>query len=269
MTALDPASVIVRPAATVMMVRDSDEGLEVFMLRRNPASDFVAGAMVFPGGAVDPGDSAPDLLPLCAGLDDSAASAALNVPQGGLAFWVAAVRETFEESGILLAYDPDGLLVRFDDPHVHRRFTRHRSQVDAGLLPLDQLCADEQITLACDAIHYVSNWVTPIGSSRRYDTRFFVARAPAHQEGRHDDRETVDSMWIRPAAALDRADDLAIITPTASNLEVLDRFDTVDDLMAATRPPRPHEPTRRPVPAGEGATRIPLPGDPGAKGAPT
>lgn len=269
MTVIDPASVLVRPAATVMLVRDNDHGIEVFMLRRNPASDFVAGAMVFPGGAVDPGDSAPDVAPYCFGLTDAEASASLGVPEGGLAFWVAAVRETFEESGLLLAYDEHGRLVRFDDPHVMNRFSHHRSRVDAGLMPLGELCSHEQITLACDSINYVSNWVTPVGPTRRYDTRFFVAPAPTMQVGRHDDRETVDSMWVRPADALDRADDLSIIMPTARNLEVLDRFDSVDELMAATRAPDQQATKRPSMTEGEGATRIPLPGDPGAEGVPT
>lgn len=269
MTVLDPESVLVRPAATVMLVRDSNGGLEVFMMRRNPASEFVAGAMVFPGGAVDPGDSASTMAPFCAGLTDAEASAALDVPADGLAFWVAAVRETFEEAGLLLAYDDEGELVRFDDPGVEQRFSHYRDQVDAGLLPLPDLCTDEGITLAVDSVHYLSNWITPVGPSRRYDTRFFVARAPAHQEGRPDNRETVASAWLRPADALERADDLTIIEPTARNLELIDRFDTVDDLMAATQSPHPLVPDRPHIAEGEGATRIPLPGDPGVQGVPT
>lgn len=265
MTMLDPTSVLVRPAATVMVVRDTDHGIEVFMLRRNPGSDFVAGAMVFPGGAVDPGDSASDMERYCSGLNDAEASAALGVPEGGLAFWVAAVRETFEEAGLLLAYDSHGHLVPLDDPRVRRRFAKYRHEVDAGHLPFFELCHRERLTVASDAIHYVSNWVTPVGPTRRYDTRFFVARAPARQNGRHDDRETVDSRWVRASEALDRADELAIITPTARNLEVINRFDTVDDLMSATRPPA----ARPSIIVGEGATRIPLPGDPGTEGAPT
>ncbi len=242
MITFDPEGVIVRPAATVMLVRDTDLGPEVFMLRRNPASDFVAGAMVFPGGAVDPGDSDESLVPFCAGLTDPDASEVLDLPAGGLAFWVAAIRETFEEAGVLLAYDQHGDVVRFDDPGIGGRFSEHRRLVDSGLLPIGGLCADEQLTLACDTIHYVSHWVTPVGPSRRYDTRFFIARAPEAQVGAHDNRETVASLWVRPQDALSRAKagDLDIIMPTASNLEWVEAFDSVDDLMAASRPARPH-----------------------------
>jgi 8-oxo-dGTP pyrophosphatase MutT (NUDIX family) len=108
----DPAAVPVRDAATVMLVRDGVEGLEVFMLRRNLRSDFVGGAYVFPGGGVDDHDRHDDLEVVCAGRSDAEASDRLGVDRGGLAFWVAAIRESFEEAGVLLAYGRDGDLVR-------------------------------------------------------------------------------------------------------------------------------------------------------------
>jgi 8-oxo-dGTP pyrophosphatase MutT (NUDIX family) len=271
MTTLDPADVQVRQAATVMLVRDADAGLEVFMLRRHPASEFVGGAMVFPGGAVDPHDLHTDLEPLCAGLTDPLASQALDIDSGGLAFWVAAIRECFEESGLLLAYDRHGDMVRFDDPVVETRFRAHRAQVDAGLLPLPELCRHEQLTLACDTIHYFSHWITPVGPPRRYDTRFFVARAPAAQVGVHDDRETVANLWVRPHEALERAEagELDIIWPTARSLEVLARFDTADDVLAAAQTATQTPAARLRVVEADGATRIVLPGDPGYEGATT
>jgi 8-oxo-dGTP pyrophosphatase MutT (NUDIX family) len=261
MTTLDPSLVEVRPAATVMLVRDGAAGIEVFMLRRNPLSEFVGGAFVFPGGAVDDHDQHPGVSAHCAGLADDDASAALGLDTGGLAFWVAAIRECFEECGLLLAYRTDGSVVRFDDPEVEARFATHRSRVDAGELSMTQLCSAEELALACDSIHYFSHWITPVGPSRRYDTRFFVARAPEAQVGLHDDRETVASLWVRPTEALERAEsgELEIIFPTARNLEALTRFATADAVLDAARP----DPSSRALVHEPGGTRIALPGDPG------
>ena len=100
--------VIPLPAATVTLVRDAPLGLEVLMLQRSMALKFMPGAYVFPGGALDPGDDSAELHGLCVGLDDAAASQALGLARGGLAYWIAAIREAFEEAGILLAYDASG-----------------------------------------------------------------------------------------------------------------------------------------------------------------
>lgn len=266
MTTLDPADVELRLAATVMLVRDSDDGPEVFMLRRNPQSAFVGGAFVFPGGAVDDHDRLdPDLDDITSGLTDHHASARLGVDAGGLAYWVAAIRECFEEAGLLLAYGPDGTVMRFDDPATEARFAGHRAAVDAGDVRLVEVCEQEGLTLACDSIHYFSHWITPVGPPRRFDTRFFVARAPELQVGVHDDRETVANLWVRPADALERreAGELEMILPTVRNLEAIARFGDVDALMAAAAA-IPEVPTILPRMVQEdGGTRILLPGDPG------
>jgi 8-oxo-dGTP pyrophosphatase MutT (NUDIX family) len=269
MTTLDPTEVEVRPASTVMLVRDGDQGIEVFMVRRNPRSEFVGGAFVFPGGAVDDHDQHPAVADHCVGLADADASASLGIDAGGLAYWVAAIRETFEECGLLLAYDQRGDIVRFDDPEVEARFVGHRRRVDVGDLSMIELCRQEQLTLASDSIHYFSHWVTPVGPPRRYDTRFFVARAPEAQVGLHDDRETVASLWVRPVEALERAEagELEIIFPTARNLEALTRFSAADQVLAAAQC-QPEVTAVRPRTVQEpGGTRISLPGDPGYEGA--
>jgi 8-oxo-dGTP pyrophosphatase MutT (NUDIX family) len=265
-TALEPDQVALRLAATVMMVRDTTDGLEVFMVKRNPASAFVGGAYVFPGGAVDDHDRLDDDIDdVTSGLTDAEASARLGVDSGGLAYWVAAVRECFEEAGLLLAYGPDGTVVRLDDPVWAERFATHRSDVDAGRVRLVEVCEAEGLTLACDAIHYFSHWITPVGPPRRFDTRFFVARAPQAQIGAHDERETVANLWVRPDDALERREsgELEMILPTVRNLEAIARFDDVDSLMAAAS-------ARVDVPAivprlvqEDGGVRILLPGDPG------
>ena len=235
--------VAVRDAATVMLVRDGADGLEVFMLRRTLNAVFVGGFYVFPGGAVDDADRDPGVADHCVGLSDVAASELLDVPSGGLAYWVAAVRECFEEAGVLLAYTADGDIVDFHDAPTAERFEGHRHAVHRGERRLVDVCADENLRLATDGIYYLSHWITPVGEPRRFDTRFFVARAPQRQEPLHDDRETIASLWTRPAGALDayRAGELQLIMPTIKHLEYLAAFDTTEgamcDASAVRRPP--------------------------------
>lgn len=252
---IDPTEVEVRDAATVMLVRDASRGPEVFLLQRNPSNVFVGGAYVFPGGAVDPEDRDTGLEAFCAGLTDRDASAALGLEGGGLAFWVAAIRECFEECGILLAYDRDGRPLRFDDPPVAERFAEHRARVDQGDRLLADVCGAEGLTLATDRLGFVSRWITPEGPPRRYDTRFFVAPAPSGQVGTHDGREAVADVWMRPADAIARAaaGEIPLIEPTLANLDTIARFGTTDEVLAGAPDPSP--------------IRIPLPGESGIEGA--
>jgi 8-oxo-dGTP pyrophosphatase MutT (NUDIX family) len=213
------------------------------MLRRTLKAVFASGMFVFPGGAVDGADRSPEVEAWCDGLTDAHASSLLEVVSGGLGYWIAAIRECFEEAGVLLARDGEGRVVRFDDPSVEARYQEHRTAVHGGTLRLIDLCAGEGLRLATDSIHYVSHWVTPVGEPRRFDTRFFVARAPQAQEPLHDDHETIASLWVRPADALARhaAGDLAMITPTTTNLQFLLPHATADAALAAAarvgRPP--------------------------------
>jgi 8-oxo-dGTP pyrophosphatase MutT (NUDIX family) len=235
--------VAVRDAATVMLVRDGDAGLEVFMLRRTLNAVFVGGFHVFPGGAVDDADRDPGVADHCVGLSDAAASDLLGVPSGGLAYWVAAVRECFEEAGVLLAGTPAGKVIDFHDAATAERFEAHRHAVYRGELRLVDVCALEGLRLALGGIYYLSHWITPVGEPRRFDTRFFLARAPRRQEPLHDDRETIASLWTRPAAALDahRAGELQLIMPTIKHLEYLAAFDSTEgalcDASAVRNPP--------------------------------
>lgn len=253
-----------------MLVRDRDHGdgesqLEVFMLRRNLQSDFVGGAYVFPGGAVDEADRHADLEAVCEGRSDDQASAHLGVDSGGLAFWVAAIRECFEEAGVLLAAGPDGKVVSFADEEVATRFELHRAEIDSGALRLVELCRIETLRLAVDGIHYFSHWITPVGPPRRYDTRFFVTAAPPEQVPLHDDRETIANLWVRPADALDRhrAGELDLILPTIKNLEAISRFGRSADLLDAAAAIQ-EVPTILPRVINDGqGVRILLPGDPG------
>ncbi|MGH9133583.1 MAG: NUDIX hydrolase [Ilumatobacteraceae bacterium] len=224
--AIDAHAVPLSPAATVMLVRDGGDGLEVFMLRRALGASFAGGVYVFPGGRVDAADQMDDLDPICDGLDDGRASARLGIAGGGLAYWVAAIRECFEEAGVLLARPIDSdAPIRFDDGDVASRFDVARRAVHSGERSLAGLCAEEGLLLLAGSVQYVSHWITPIGEPKRFDTRFFVALAPAAQEPLHDDAETIASLWVTPRDALARgaAGELQLYPPTIRNLEFLDQ----------------------------------------------
>jgi 8-oxo-dGTP pyrophosphatase MutT (NUDIX family) len=227
-----------RDGATVMLVRDGphpDRPLEVFMLRRHPRTAF-GSVHVFPGGVVDATDHAPALDAVCPDLSDEAASARLGLERDGRAYWIAAIRECFEEAGVLLARGADGEPVRFDGhPEVQARFDDHRRAVHAGSRTLHEVLEAEGLVLAADGVHYVAHWITPEGEPKRFDTRFFLARAPEGQAYAHDDAELIGSEWVRPGDALERceAGDFPMIGPTSVCLRDIGRFDTCDELMAA------------------------------------
>ncbi|HYF44658.1 MAG TPA: hypothetical protein VD926_00515 [Acidimicrobiales bacterium] len=230
-----------RPAATCMVLRDGPEGLEVLLLRRNPQSVFVPGAHVFPGGAVEVADGAPH--PQAPGApSDEEASDRLGLDQGGLAFWVAAVRETFEEAGLLFADGPVD------------RAVADRRAIAAGERGLADACTEHGLTLRLGDLRYFGHWITPPGGPRRYTTRFFVAPVPPGQDHAHDDAEAVDSEWVRPEVALDRfaAGDWELILPTERSLRALSTFDDVAAVLA-------HLDTRPPITDDHGGRRIELP----------
>jgi len=233
----DPTTVPVKPAATVLLIRDADAGgIEVFMLRRTFNAAFASGMFVFPGGKVDDIDGVNEIAELCDGLTDEHASSLLGIQSGGLAYWVACIRECFEEAGVLLARHEDtGEVIRFDTPEVEKKFSIERHNIHDGSVALLDLCKKEGLRLATDDIYYVSHWITPMGERRRFDTRFFIARAPSAQEPLHDDGETIESFWISPQEAIERAHekDLMLMPPTKANIEFLLPHKTTDEVLAA------------------------------------
>jgi 8-oxo-dGTP pyrophosphatase MutT (NUDIX family) len=250
----DPLAVPIRPAATVMLVDDRPD-LHVLLLRRTARQVFAPDMWVYPGGAVDPAD-AEDAAPHVAGLDDAEASRRLGVERGGLAYWVAAVRECFEEAGVLFARGGVGHL---DPGHLGRR----RDALNRHEADFVTLLREESLVLDLAALHPVAHWVTPLGSPRRFDTRFFVAAFPDGQEAVHDDGEAVHSAWYRPADAVAawRRDELSMMSPTARMMMCLEPFERAADVVgAAAGGPEAHQVK---VIRGEGVYEILLPGDAG------
>jgi 8-oxo-dGTP pyrophosphatase MutT (NUDIX family) len=259
-----------------MLVRDApqpvdDHALEVLMVRRNLRSDFVGGAYVFPGGSVDPADGGAEAEAACYGRSDAEASALLGIPSGGLAYWVAVLRETFEEAGLLLAERPSGPALLAGDAEEEARFIRERAAVNAGTRRFLDLCRDESLRLMVGDVHYFAHWITPKGAPRRFDTRFFVAAAPPGQRAAHDAGETIAEVWITPQDALagHRDGQFEIIFPTIRNLQAISRFATSAELLAAAAEASRSVPTIEPRVVADGnGVRIVLPGDEGYDAAP-
>ena len=227
-------------------------------------------------------DGGTEAEAICAGRTDAGASALLGFESGGLAYWVAVVRETFEEAGILLARRDGGPDLLAGNAEEEARFAAERAAVNEGTRRFLDLCRDEDLRLSVGDIHYFAHWITPRGAPRRYDTRFFVAAAPPGQIAAHDAGETIAEVWISPhdALARHRAGEIEIIFPTIRNLQVIGRFATSAALLAAAEeassavPPlsRGWCPTATACasccPAIPATTRgaVPDPGDGGARG---
>lgn len=231
---------IPRPAATVALLRDGERGLEVLMMRRTHLAEFASGAYVFPGGAVDDADRDPALAALARGMDDAQASRVLGVPQGGLAYWIAAIRESCEEAGLLLAYDGTGEVVPIEDDRRRAEFGRQRRALNQGELALVDLLREQRLTLATDGLAYLSRWITQAGRPRRFDTRFFLARAPARQRSEHDGSELLHHVWLAPDDALARnaRGEVNLLFPTIKTLQILARFRKVDEALDYARTDR-------------------------------
>ena len=224
------------PAATVTLVRDAPRGLEVLMLRRSHALKFMPGVYVFPGGGLDAADGSPEMHRLCVGMEDDAASRALGIERGGLAYWVAAIREAFEEAGIFLAYDAGGKLVDMNGAAADR-YRSHRRSLDERQGDFGAIVRSEELRLATDRLTYFGHWITPVTVPRRYDTRFFLAVAPEHQTAMHDNHETIEHLWVRPQEALERCagETLSMRFPTIRTLERLAACSTAAELVAELR----------------------------------
>ena len=225
-----------RAAATLVVVRDAAVGIEVLLLRRAERGDLNSGAWVFPGGMVEAGDR--DVHAWCAGVDAAAASQRLGLPGGGLDYYVAAVRECFEEAGLLFALDADGAMLSERADAASAELAAWRGPLHRGERRLADLCAQHGLRLAMDRLVYFSHWLTPPGRPKRFDTRFFIAEAPATQVATHDDTEMVEQQWLRPADALAQAAALKLMTPTLKTIEAVARFDSVAALLAWARAPR-------------------------------
>ncbi|MBV9331903.1 MAG: NUDIX hydrolase, partial [Alphaproteobacteria bacterium] len=213
------------PAATILLVRDGERGIEVFMVKRHHQIDFVAGALVFPGGRVDKGDR----------------EAALREHADGGEAWdetmramgAAAIREAFEESGILLARDAD--TAELVTASRLEALSDYRAALEKREVGLVEMLRSERLRLAYDRLVHFAHWITPANMPKRFDTHFFLAESPLGHEGSHDGRESVDSIWIRPSDAIADRKKWNVIFPTRLNLMKLAECTSVKDALARAR----------------------------------
>jgi 8-oxo-dGTP pyrophosphatase MutT (NUDIX family) len=253
----EPSPAVPSPAATLILARERGYLPEVLLLKRGAQARFMPNAYVFAGGAVDPADATDEMYDVCAGLGDNDASERLALPANGLRFFVAAIREAFEECGLLLAYDPADRIVDLTEWD-EARLRRLRTQVCAGHPGLAAICKLYGWRLAVDGLAYFDHWITPPDLKRRFDTRFFIARAPARQTASLAGDEMSDLIWRSAAEALagHSSGELLLMQATRTILGEIARFDHIDALFAFAQsgrkilPTAPASGTPQGMPAG-------------------
>jgi 8-oxo-dGTP pyrophosphatase MutT (NUDIX family) len=221
--------VVPRPAAAVVLLRDGERGAEVFMVRRHVRSEFVPDVYVFPGGTVKGDDAETERTPgRCAPAGESGYAATAL----GAGFRVAALRECFEEAGVLLARR-DGAPLALSPADVPR-FADYRQALNDRTLGLGDVAEREGLLLATDELLHWAHWITPETYPMRFDTHFFLAAMPGDQQAAHDELETTAGAWLTPAAALDRFErgDFPLVFATIHQLRALHGCASVADARA-------------------------------------
>lgn len=210
----------IKPAATVILMREEIKGdFEIFMVKRSSRSTF-GSLYVFPGGKLDPEDSENDLYPYCEGMNNEEASKQLGIKENGLSFWIACIRECFEEVGVLLTNPDDSIL---QDTY---KLTKLRKELNNKEITFKEICVSESLRLRTKNIVPCAHWITPDIETKRFDTRFFLAKVNAKQLASHDGFELTESFWIKPADALAKLKngEMNMILPTIKNIEKLAEF---------------------------------------------
>ena len=205
------------PSTTLMLIRCGRSGMEVLLLKR-PAGAAFGGAWVFPGGVLENPDRDPRLYRRCLGIDDALASRALSLPRDGLAYWLAAIRETFEEAGLLMAVNGCGQALRGTPAD--------RVGLLGGRIGFAELCRRSNWRLPANRLHYVAHWITPSMAPRRFSTRFFLAAAPQRATARADGREVLNARWFGPGLALQQ--NIQLAHPTRHFLRLLAGLGSVE-----------------------------------------
>ena len=215
----------IKPAATVILMREAKKGnFEIFMVKRSSRSPF-GSLYVFPGGKLDPEDSDNGLYPCCEGMDDAAASRQLGIKDNGLSFWIACIRECFEEVGVLLANPDDSIM------HDSEKLNKMRRKLNNKEITFKDICMSESLRLRAKNIVPCAHWITPAIEPKRFDTRFFLAKVNAKQLASHDGFELTESFWIKPADALVKFTngEMNMILPTIKNIEKLAEFSSSEE----------------------------------------
>ena len=233
---------VFKDAATVILIRPSKSGdWVIFLARRHQKQTFMAGAYVFPGGQLEETDNDPqlenyiktaDVFDPCRLLQDS------SLPrEKALGFFIAAIRETFEEAGILLGGKTTGNFVSFHDEKVLKRFNDYRRELNSSQITLAEIARKENIFLFPDTLIPYSHWITPEFEKKRFNTRFFLAKLPPGQTPLADAMELTESLWVTPQKALEmhRQKEIILMPPTLKTIEELSAFRNIDELFSAAK----------------------------------
>lgn len=225
-----------KKASTVLVIREEKGILEALMLYRHPDNKFVPSNYVFPGGSVEPEDDYADIPGSTIELDQyqlDNIDMTDNFPKNPRAYWVAAIRETFEETGLLFAYNLDGNLVSYDKNNT-KDFERYRIELNEGKITFNEILSREKLVPASDRLLYFARWITPSFSSIRYDTYFFGATAPPGQDVSHDGYELTHHCWETPEEIIERhnRNDFPMILPTLISLQKIVNARTLADAMS-------------------------------------
>jgi glyoxylase-like metal-dependent hydrolase (beta-lactamase superfamily II)/8-oxo-dGTP pyrophosphatase MutT (NUDIX family) len=222
------------PAATIVLVREGTTGMEMLLLRRNPGASHFAGAYVFPGGTLEAGDYDPQLWQRIIGLSADEADRRMSVPSGALAHWVAAARECYEEAGILLTVDERGNALSSERVST---LAHQRAALNQGEIGFKEFLLRENLFIPADEMCYFAHWITPPIQPRRFDTRFFLMRAPEGQQVLHDSAEIVESRWLtaRDVQQHVKSDEIKLVYATQAIIKDLGRFDTPGEALAQLR----------------------------------
>lgn len=237
-----PAGEKPKQAATVILVRPSDDNeLEILLACRHSGQSFMAGAFVFPGGQLEQADYSEDILPHLLVSADFHPQALLQddtlAPHEARSFFVAAIRETFEEAGILLGGDESGNFINFNCNKTSARFTSYRNAINSSNFTFNEVVRKEKIFLYPEALIPYSHWITPQSTAKRFDTRFFLACLPQNQHPVSDSAELTELMWITPQNALrmQLSKEIRLMPPTLKTIIELAQFSGIDDLIATAK----------------------------------
>jgi len=249
-----------RPASTIVVIREQNQALEILMLRRSSGAAAAAGAHVFPGGGVDEVDADVVRRGLTHGLDSADADRRLDLGAGALTFYCAALRELFEEAGLLLAVDAAQRPLEVVDGQL----LTWREELASRKLGFPALLEREGLHLALGEMYYLAHWVTPERRIRRFDTRFFLAPAPAGQVARADAKEVVEQAWVTPSEALRRFDtrEWTMLVPTVRTLRELAPLRSVEEALRYAATSRVVRTQPREI-EREGRIVVVVPGEPG------
>jgi 8-oxo-dGTP pyrophosphatase MutT (NUDIX family) len=229
-------TVVPKKAATVILLRNKEPGgFDVFLLKRHEKSSFMGGNYVYPGGRVDRDDGSLKIYSLSKGMTLEEAQKILGgtfSPEESFAHWVAAIRELFEEAGVLLAYDQKGNLFQVRNQEEREKLLHYRKLLQEDKTNIYEIAQKEDFLFALDQLYYYAHWITPEAQSQRFDTRFFLTRYPPGQEASHDQKETTAGIWITPRKALEEnlKGDVILSPPTLKTLEDLSRFKSIEDI---------------------------------------